>query len=840
MKCALLSVLSILFLFFSVGCKEEEEETPIDEFDGLTEEVAISRDSMGVVHIFGETDRDVFFASGYMQALDRLFQMDLVRRQAMGRQSEVFGASTLSEDRTLRALDLTRWGRASAERLHEENPEAYGLLVAWTAGVNTRIEEVLAGEAELPYGFGPEELDYLPERWDVADALIVGKLLLFGNDGRLEFELFATLAAAIHVGFMENAALVQSLTDAYIMPPEERPHDDDTRSGSPPVPRRPWIGPLPQGSEQEIRRAFRQLARALPSGASNNWAVAGEHTENGRPLIAGDPHQPLHSPSRFWLQHINSADAGGSFNVIGFSFVGSPGVQLGHNADVAWTATTMGADVLDLWDVELTEHGVMIGDQEVEAIARTEEIIVRGAESEAVEVIEIPGYGYIVPDGLLPLPITAPGRTLLVNWTGFAPTNEAAGFFGFDRAGSIEEFEQAVDAMDGGSFNWIAADAAGITYRNGINVPARGPHTLDAPPWMVLSGDDPSTFWTGEFLTLEQMPRSRGGERGWLGSANNDPFGFTADGDTSNDPWYFGAFFDPGTRAARIEGELERLTAEGGVTVEDMMAMQLDSYTLVADMVLPVVAEVLAAVETDEELEEYRDREDIEQLVGAIVDDWDRRMVGDSGEALAFHAFLYFLVERAVADDIFAVYGAIMDAEPIYVIKLATQAVTGSSVRGDGILQQGRNRVVMMALDDASQFLTERYGDVDPALYRWGEFHGAHFTNPFGERLYGPWVSVDGADGTLNCFPANFFLEDGEPVDQLRSEKGPVYRLVASFAEDGVPEALINFARGNTADPDDDYFDNALQDWLDGVYRPLLFRSDAVNADVAESWTLEP
>src|SRR5690606_29425349 len=98
-----------------------------------------------------------------------------------------------------------------------------------------------------------------------------------------------------------------------------------------------------------------------------------------------------------------------------------------------------------------------------------------------------------------------------------------------------------------GCFDFVSASAEGISYRSSPVVPRRQDPARH-PPYMILDGSDPAALWTGEVLPPEQMPRSRGEERGFVATANNDPFGFTRDGAIEGDPWYFGVYFDPGTR----------------------------------------------------------------------------------------------------------------------------------------------------------------------------------------------------------------------------------------------------------------------------------------------------
>src|SRR5690606_18777165 len=131
-------------------------------YPGPSADVVLARDELGVVHVRATTDADVFFGAGYAQARDRLFQMDWNRRQALGRHAEVLGEGSVFGDRLVRIVGVAASGRAATEQIRAEAPDDYALLVAWTAGVNAYVEEVLSGAAPLPLGFS--ELGYLPER----------------------------------------------------------------------------------------------------------------------------------------------------------------------------------------------------------------------------------------------------------------------------------------------------------------------------------------------------------------------------------------------------------------------------------------------------------------------------------------------------------------------------------------------------------------------------------------------------------------------------------------------------------------------------------------------------
>ncbi|MDQ3032093.1 MAG: penicillin acylase family protein [Myxococcota bacterium] len=809
------------------GCTPAERP----DFAGLSAPVEIVRDVDGIPHVYAQNDLDAFYASGYMQAFDRLFEMDLNRRRALGRRAEVLGAGSVQEDRVVRMFDIPRWGRTNEAALFRDDPERWMLVQAWTAGVNARIREVLADRSELPPEFGT--LGYEPEEWVVSDSTAYGKLVLFGNASQLEPTILTAIIDEYLTTLDARLAPFMPIRDSFVMPIDERPG-----GASAPIVRPSTRTPreLPPDAAERMAQ-FTETMAAFRSGGSNNWALEGRHTASGRPLIAGDPHQGMQSPSLFWTHHIDSTAGGGNLDVIGFNFVGSPAIHLGHNRHVAWTATTNYPDNMDMWDVRSgADGGVMIGDVEVPVVRRTETILVAGGDPIEAVFEDVPGYGVLLIDGIAPIPLGRPGRRLLIAWTGFGVTHEFHGFYEFDTARTRAEFQTAVDGLELGYFNFVAADADGILYHSHPRVPDRGAIGASRP-WALMDGDDASTFWTGAYLGDAQLPHSTGGTRGWIASANNDPWGFTGDGSLSGDPWYFGVIFDPGLRSARIEDELERLTARGELTIEDMQTLQDDTHSIIADDLVPILEEVWATVDTDPTLEELRDRDDLDALVAALSA-WDRRMERSASEPVAFNAFSFFLARRVLQDDLSIVFDPIMAESSAYIFKWLSNVMRGRSPDSASFFAgEPRQLSVALALRETADWLTERFGT---DAYTWGDVHGTRFRSLHGERLDGGWVPTDGAEGTVNVAVTSFFDGSGQPRERLDAGGGSIYRMVAGFGEDGTPEALVNMPRGVSGDPDSPHWDDLHEDWIENRYRPLLFDRADVEAGPNERMTLMP
>lgn len=836
----------------SSGSSETGEELGDPElFPGLRAEVEILIDDRGIPHIYAEHDRDLFYAAGYQMATDRLFQIDLMRRRAYGRGAEVLGESKVDEDKISRLFNFQRWGALDAARFKEEAPADYALFSAWTAGINARIAEVNAGTAPLPYGFGPGEADYKPEPWANVDTFVIAKMLMFGNSNTLEYEFLASVVKRIAPDAYASIQLLRPGMPTFTVPPEDRP----AASGGAPHPDKPGpdavadlraaaIKAAPPGSAAALDRMHRALSGFHVLG-SNNWAVDGRFTDNGKPIICNDPHQPLQSPNVMYAQHLNSLDAdkGGVFDAAGFGFAGAPGVQLGHNRHVQWAATTGFADCMDLYSVRSDGKTVNVGSKTAAIVVRNEEIKVKGGPAVILAVSDVEGHGVLLGDAL-PFPeglVADAGRHVMINWTGFRATNEAAAFLGMGRSTSVKEWELAVEKMEVGTFNWLGADKDGISYHLSTLIPDRGDPSAHPMPYTVVDGDDNSYYWTGRWLAPAQLPRSHADKTGFIVTANNEPFGFTADGDVHNDPWYYGAFFDPGYRGSRIEARLKELTKAGKVGVKEMQAVQTDTHSGVADQLLPALAEVYARVPTDDKLVDFRDRPELGTLIKLLTIDWDRTMQMDQAGALAFHAFAHFLATQIYEDDLLLTFNPIMDASAVTALKYTALAVTGEFPDADALMKEGRDVLVMSALSDTAAWLTAEFGAVNPGMYSWGERHGTGFRNGFGGELDGGWIATHGGEDTVNVSGSKFYEPDSTDVNkQFESNDGPVFRSVTRFLDDGTPETYMNFPRGNSGEPGSPHFADTVEDWRNGVYTKYPYSRAEVEATQPTRIVLKP
>lgn len=467
-----------------------------DRFPGLTAEVEILWDDLGIPHAYGATDAAAYYGAAYAMATARLFQMDQLRRRALGRWAEVMGEERLADDELSRLLGFRRLAERDADLLAESHPDAWALVVAWCAGINARIAEVRSGEAPVPYRFA--ELDYEPEPWDPVDLVAVSHAAFFSTSDTLEAELLISVVRNLTPDVFDSIELIEPFYPVYALPEVDRPSTTAAPVGRS-LPR-PAVDTTPEeiaAAAQALVRLHRALAPFRGAG-SNNFSVHGSHTADGRPLLANDPHLAFESPNVMFGLHINSTGGSGTFDVAGLTLAGSLGVSLGHNRRVAWSATTGFADVMDAWEVRMRPDGVVVAGEVVPVTTIEEPIVVRGdgmpaGEGRTVDyrVRLVEGYGVLLPSDITPVSVARPGRTLLLGYVGFEPFSGSDGLLSLQRAGSVAEVEDAVDRVPGLGFNFVFADASDIAYRVGQTVPDRGMPSDARAPWITLDGHPP-------------------------------------------------------------------------------------------------------------------------------------------------------------------------------------------------------------------------------------------------------------------------------------------------------------------------------------------------------------
>lgn len=540
------------------GCRRPPEALPPPlpqisgtlALDGLSAPVRIVRDRWGVPHIAAANQDDLFFAQGFVQAQDRLFQMDLWRRSVQGRLSEVLGSNFIERDAMTRRVQY----RGNLEQEWTSyGPDVRQIATAFTRGINAWVA---IARSRLPEEF--VLAGWEPDLWRPEDLL--ARTDAFIASGNAPDEMFrAQLVVA--VGAPRADALLPLPGGARTVLPREL----DLTAVSPVVgDLLRQVGPPPFF----VSLASRVPVSLRPDAAigSNAWAVAPTRTGSGAPLLAADPHRPLESPSLRYLVHLQAP----GWQVAGATAPWLPGVAIGHNDRIAWSMTASAADTQDLYVERVNRENprqVLAAGRWVDMAAEPEAIPVKGSKPFEYERLYTPHGVVIALDRERHL-------AYALRWSGAEPGGAAElAAVAVNRARSWAEFRAALSRWKMPSATFVYADVDGnIGWQVAALTPRRRGGSLPSPGW---TGDQE---WRG-WATIDDLPHAFNPPAGYVAAANGSP-----------------------ARLGRIH---QVLSGTARVDVNGFKRLQHDTVAWNAEQLVPLLA---GAAVGRPDLEQARDR----------------------------------------------------------------------------------------------------------------------------------------------------------------------------------------------------------------------------------------
>ncbi|MFF5819213.1 penicillin acylase family protein [Lysinibacillus capsici] len=728
----------------------------------LDQDVTVTRDEKGVPHIFAKTDADLYRAQGYVQAQDRLFQMDLARRQASGRLSEIIGEATINTDKHFRTFSL----RDAAEKsLAAYDDESKQVLEWYAEGVNAFIAQAKESNT-LSYEFAL--LGYEPEEWTVVDSLTIGKYMAYdlgGNWNTLAFRHWALQnfdeekAKELFIKYPENAS---AIIEANIQNP---------------------VAVAGQFSAEMLPNEF---------NGSNNWVVSGDKTKSGMPILADDPHLGLSTPSIWYQMHLQSPQQ----NVSGVIFAGIPGIILGHNDEITWGVTNVGPDVQDLYiEIPNPDNPTQFrydGKWE-QAEVRDESIKVKDGETVDFEVV-VTRHGPIMTD--LAFKDTEPTAQFSMQWTALQPTAELRAVLGFNKAKTWGDFEKALEDFKAPAQNFVFASKDGtIAYKANGQIPIRkqGEGQLPVP------GDSSDYGWEG-FIPWDELPTLVNPKEGFIATANNQVIG-------EDYPYHITDFWAQPYRFERIKEVLE---ANDAITVEDMMALQMDQHNLYAREFLP---DLLTSLKEKDQDGKYAE-------IMAMLEKWDMVDAKESGAPLVFHTLMIKLQEVLFKDQMPEDMYGIMYGKFNITDQLLRTAYSGE--KSIWIEEQGGiDETIYKAFELTIAQLEDQFGK-NSSKWQWGDYHQLTFDHTLGSAspilaayfnakkvpIGGSKVTVQAADNDL-----------AGNVDH-----GASWRFVVDVGD--LSSAYHIVGPGQSGHVKSDWYQDQVLDWANGDYHQTFIKQE--------------
>jgi len=465
------------------------------------EEIEVYRDAWGIPHIFAKSIAGAFWAEGYCEAQDRIWQMDNFRRAGKGESAELLGEQAVRSD-----LDTRRNGYTEAElrSMFDAGSERLrAWLTAYTAGVNAFLK---AGKLPPQYAQIKQE----PRPWTETDCIAIGVMMArrFGEAGDVELQV-QTMFSQLEKKFGAEKATVilrDILRDSDPLAPttlndherwtvpKDSKHNLAPRAGE---------GFADVLREREEVRALRESLGIPAYGGSNAWAIAPKKSATGNPILYGGPMMGFRQPSICDEVHVVAP----GLNAAGMSFPGVPGVMIGFNEKLAWTTTSGGADLVDVYSLEFNDAGEYRHNGAWHKIESLEvEIKVAGGASRK-ETVRRSRYG----------PMVGKSHTKAMSfWKKEHLTFEAV--MDFNVASSVAEFARSIGKV-ATSHNWFAIDAAGHIgfWYGGAHPKRKAGHDARLP-----QKGDGSMDWEG-LLPVEKWPQSVDPAHGFFANWNNKP-----------------------------------------------------------------------------------------------------------------------------------------------------------------------------------------------------------------------------------------------------------------------------------------------------------------------------
>ncbi|MFE7130036.1 penicillin acylase family protein [Streptomyces sp. NPDC057638] len=611
-----------------------------------------------------------------------------------------------------------------------------------------------------------------------------------------------------------------------------------------------------------------------PSGngiGSNSWVVSGKFTTTDKPLLANDPHLAPQLPS-LWYQmglHCRKVSPTCQFNTAGYTFSGMPGVIIGHNQDIAWGFTNLGADVTDLYLEKVTGNTYEVDGEDRELKSRKEVIKVAGGKSKTITVRST-GHGPLISDRSGELaevgqrapvsdaPDRASGYGVALQWTALQPGKSMDAVFALNQAKDFDSFRAAARNFEVPSQNLIYADAKGtIGYQapGAIPIRAKGLGDMPAPGW------DSSYAWKGT-IPFDEMPWEKNPKRGYIVTANQSVI------NAKKYPYLITQDYGYGARSQRINDLIESKLKDGGkISTEDMRTMQMDNSSEIAKLLTPKLLKI--------DIEDPQVREAQKLLEG-----WDYNQEPDSAAAAYFNAVWRNVLKLAFGNKLpkeLRVEGECLMVRPADSTgpadDLAADLVRecgerdAQSAQPDGgdrwfevvrtILEDQdnawwrapatrtdkavatRDTLFARAMEDARWELTAELGkDID--RWSWGRLHQLHLKNQtlgtegpgFLQFLLnrGPW-NIGGGEAAVNATGWN--AAAGYDIVWV-----PSMRMVVNVG-DWDKSRWINLT-GASGHAYSAHYTDQTDKWANGELLEWPFSEDAVKTNTVDTLTLTP
>lgn len=762
------------FLNPFTGFWQNAESTTVNKNHNIVlknakDKIDIYFDDRMIPHVFAQNDHDLYYAQGYVTAMHRLWQMDFQTRFAAGRISEVVGKKAIELDRYQRRMGML-YGAENSLKGMMADPKAKEMILAYTQGINDYIKSLK--DCDLPVEY--KLLDFKPEPWQPIKCALLLK------------QMSAVLAMGSDEFYMTNILnkfgpdVTKDLFPDY--PFKEDPIIPvGTKWNFKPLP----VPQTPKSFTEMMTTGI--ITKQKEEGiGSNNWAVSGAKTVSGFPILANDPHLDLSLPSIWYQIQLHAPGV----NSYGVSLPGAPGIIIGFNNQIAWGVTNVAADVLDFYQIKFkdeTHKNYWYNNQWKNTTERIERIKVRGTKDELDTVI----YTHHGPVVYFQKPAFSKADNVptgnALRWIAHEESNELMTFYYLNRGKNYDDYRKALTYFTAPAQNFIFASAD-----NDIAITPNGKFPLK---WknqgkFILDGTDPAYDWHG-WIPADQNPTVKNPPRNFVSSANQSSTDTTY-------PYYINWEFSPYERGKRIN---DRLSAMNKINADSMRNLQMDSYSIFAENLLPYILPLVNTTslnatqkEAFNTVKNWNKFFNAHEIGASVFDLWAKRL-------------FFEIWDNKFTDPKVPMRYPSRD-RTIELIQKDPNSKWFDNVKTDK--KETLNDLVNQSFVFTCDSLQRKNGTIGKD-WEWAKIKNSHVPHlakipGFGSKT----LLIGGSKST---------------VDALGESNGPSWRMVVELGKK--PKGHGVYPGGQSGNPGSPFYDNMIDTWAEGKLYDLFFMQSA-------------
>ncbi|MEO8517331.1 MAG: penicillin acylase family protein [Flavobacterium sp.] len=770
-------VLVVLMVLFLVGYgfylkPNYEGELSIKN---ISKETTVYFDDYGVPHIYAANQKDAMVVLGYVHAQDRLWQMELLRRIAPGKLSEIFGTRALKNDKFFSGLGIDENSEKAITAL-DKNGKPYQIAMAYLDGINQYLEN-----GKTPIEF--QLLGIKKEKFTLKD-------------------IYNTY------GFMAFSFAMAQKTDPLLTDIRNQFGDEYLKDLGVDYSHNPIRLKISTAQSQEFVAISKSITALLenspvpPFIGSNSWVLSPKKTKTGKVLFCNDPHIEYSEPGTWYEAHISCPD----YEIYGCYLAGTPFPLLAHNRDYAYGLTMFENDDADMFQEENNpsnpnEYKTATGFAKY--TTRVKIIKVKDSTSVTLNVKESV-HGPIINDLISDFKTTKP---VAFSWIYTQQPNKILeAVYGLSRAKSMPEFQHAIsyivapglNIMYGDAKNNVAWFTSGKLYKleKGVN------------PNFILNGangiDDKK-----EFLDFSQNPATINPSWNYVCSSNNMPEAIHG--------YDYPGYYLPQDRAKRIT---QLLDGKSDWDKESISKMMTDNMSPVA---MEIVTGLLAGI--DAKILSVQEKKAI-----GVLKNWKGSSNLEDVAPTIYSKLIYFYLKNTFQDEMGEVSFKQFMKTHIMKQTIEYQSINQNSVWWDNIAtknkKETRQEILTQSLKDAVSCLNSQLGN-DMNSWTWNKVHKIEFKHPLGSvALFRPFFNVGkfeiaGTNEVIN----NTMFEYSDKAEYVITG-GPSTRRIVDFSD--IENSWSILPTGQSGNPMSKHYDDQTKMYVAGKFRKMKLNKEEI------------